>query len=76
MINRKRERPAQDDVNRLRKMLRGMDENRRRLLREASEFKPGDLTQEEEEFVRREGLNALNYIPQKTLQKQSESLKA
>ena len=54
-------------------MLREMEETSRRAFREATEFKPGELTPEEEEFVGREGLNALNYIPQKALQKQSEA---
>ena len=46
------------------------------MLREATEFKPGELTPEEEESVAREGLTALNYIPQKTLQKQAEAFQA
>jgi hypothetical protein len=41
--------------------------------RESTKFEPGELTQEEEEFVQRNGLNALNYIPQKRLAKQSEA---
>ncbi len=53
--------------------MREMEETSRRAFREATEFKPGELTPEEEEFVGREGLNALNYIPQKALQKQSEA---
>jgi hypothetical protein len=73
MSKSKRDHPTQDEVDQLSSMLREMEENSRRRFREATEFKPGELTPEEEEFVRREGLNALNYIPQKTLQKQSET---
>ncbi len=46
---------------------------RDRAFHEATEFKPGDLTAEEEEFVRQEGLTALSYVPQKTIQKQAEA---
>jgi hypothetical protein len=73
MSKRKRDHPTQDDVNQLSAMLREMEENSRRSFGEATEFKPGELTPEEEEFIKRKGLSALNYIPQKTLQKQSEA---
>jgi hypothetical protein len=73
MSKRKRDHPTEDEVDQLSATLREMEENFRRMSREATEFKPGELTPEEEEFVRREGLNALNYIPQKTLQKHSEA---
>ena len=71
MKKRKRDHPTQDDINQLSAMLKEMEEDSRRSFREATEFKPGELTTEEEELVKREGLNALTYIPQKTLQKQS-----
>ena len=67
--NEKKEHPTQEEFARLSAMLREMDAKRRRAFREATEFKPGELTPEEEEIVKREGLNALNYIPQKALQK-------
>jgi|SRR5947209_7200266 len=64
---------SEDSVSRLSTILQRMEENSRRRLREATEFKPGELTEEEEEFVEREGLNALNYIPQKVLQEQADA---
>lgn len=73
MSKSKRDHLTQDGLNKLNAMLREMEENSQRRFREATEFKPGDLTPEEEELVKREGLNALNYIPQKTLQQQSEA---
>ena len=39
----------------------------------AAEFKPGELLPFEEEFTRQNGLNKLNYIPQRVLQKQEEA---
>jgi hypothetical protein len=50
-----------------------MDERQQLELREATAFKPGELTPEEEKLVEENGLNALNYIPQRTLQKQAEA---
>jgi len=73
MSKSKRDQPSQDEVDQLSAKLREMEENSRRTFREATEFKPGELTPEEEELVKREGLNALNYIPQKTLQRHSEA---
>lgn len=73
MSKSKRDHPKQDNVNQLDAILREIVESSRRAFRKATEFKPGELTPEEEDFVRREGLNALDYIPQKTLQKQSEA---
>lgn len=73
MSKGKPNRPTQDDVEQLRAMLREMEESTSQAFRDATEFKPGELSPEEEQFVRREGLNALNYIPQKTLQKTSEA---
>lgn len=73
MSKRKTDHPTPDDVNQLSTILREMGEGTRRALGEATEFKPGELTPEEEEFVKREGLNALNYVPKKILQKQSEA---
>ena len=69
MSESKQDHPTPDSVNRLNTLLWRMVER----LRESTKFKPGELTQEEEEFVQRKGLNALNYIPQKTLAKQSEA---
>jgi hypothetical protein len=45
-----------------------------RTIREATEFKPRELSPEEEVLVKEKGLNALNYIPQSTLQRQAEDL--
>jgi len=73
MSKGKRGYPTQDDVDRLEAAFRRMVEENERVHREATEFKPGELSQQEEEFVRREGLNALNYIPQKELQWQAEA---
>jgi hypothetical protein len=71
MSKSKRDPPSQDDINRLIAGLREIEEDMRGAVRRATEFKPGDLTPEEEEFVRQEGLNALNYVPQKTLKNHS-----
>jgi hypothetical protein len=71
MIGKQRNHPTSDDVNHLDRIMRETAEKTQRMVNEATEFKPGELTPEEEEFVKREGLNALNYIPQKILQKQS-----
>ena len=73
MRKRKGDHLTQDDVNRLNAMLREMEEDSRRSFSKATEFKPSELSPEEEEFVKRERLNAHTYVPQKTLQKQSEA---
>ena|SRR5438105_3020223 len=73
MSKNRQGRPTQDDVDRVNAALRRLEENSDRVYCEATEFKHDELTPEEEEFVRREGLNALNYIPQKILQEQSEA---
>ena len=44
-----------------------------RLFREATEFKPGDLTAEEEKLVKENNLSAITYVPLKTLVKQEEA---
>ena len=66
---RKQDRPTPEHANRLNAPLWKVLER----LRESTKFEPGELTPEEEESVRREGLNALNYISQKRLAKQSEA---
>jgi hypothetical protein len=76
MSEQKQDHPRQQDVDRVAKALHDVQENSRRLFREATQFKPGELTPEEEELVKREGLNALNYIPKKTVQKHSEAFEA
>lgn len=73
MSKSKRDQPSQDEVDQLSAKLREMEENSRRTFREATEFKPGELTPEEEGLIKREGLNALNYIPQKTFQRHFEA---
>src|SRR4051794_36409494 len=67
-----KEHPTPEDVEKFKDIMRGMEERREREWREATEFKPGELTPEEERFVREKGLTALNYIPQRTLQRQGE----
>lgn len=71
-----KDHPTKDEVEQFGQMLRKMEERQQQEWREATEFKPGELTPEEEKFVEQEGLNALNYIPQRTLQKQADSFKA
>jgi len=66
--------PTPEDVEELSAMLRQMTENFQQTCKEASEFKPGDLEPEEEKLVKREGLNRLNYVPKKALQRQAEAL--
>lgn len=56
MSKKKWDPPTQDDVNRLIAGLREIEKDIRGASREATEFKPGELTPEEEEFVKREGL--------------------
>jgi hypothetical protein len=46
---------------------------RENLSRTWTEFQPGDLTPEEEELVKREGLNRQTYTPQKVLKKHAEA---
>ncbi|SRR5258708_18221567 len=71
-MGKDKDRPTKEDVEQLAEMLRKMDERHQQELRQATEFKPGELTPGEEKFVKEERLNALNYIPQRTLQKQDE----
>lgn len=52
--------------------MQGMQERQERAWSEATKFKPGELTPEEEKLVCEEGLYALNYIPQRTLEKQAD----
>jgi hypothetical protein len=66
-------RPARSDIEKFRDFIRGMEERQQQELREATEFRPGELTPEEEKFVGEKGLNALNYIPRRTLEKQREA---
>jgi len=47
-----------------------------KLARDAATFRPDELTPEEEEFAKREALTALNYVPEATIQKQSELMRA
>jgi hypothetical protein len=70
-----KDRPTKADVEQLGEMLKKMDERRQEEWRQATEFKPGELTPEEEKLVKSEGLNALNYIPQRTIQKQAEAFR-
>jgi hypothetical protein len=69
-----KQRPTREDAQKLDGILRNMQERQERELREAIAFKPGELTPEEEKFVKENNLNALNYIPQRTIQKQAEML--
>ncbi|HXM20159.1 MAG TPA: hypothetical protein VN948_02705 [Terriglobales bacterium] len=71
-MSKGKDRPTREDAEQLGDRLRKMEERRQREWREAAEFKPGDLTPEEEHFVKQEGLNALTYIPRSTLQKHDE----
>ncbi|MFA4911237.1 MAG: hypothetical protein WC649_09385 [Desulfobacteria bacterium] len=52
MSKSKRDQPSQDEVDQLSAKLREMEENSRRTFREATEFKPGELTPEEKELVK------------------------
>ena len=54
-------------------LLQEMQEMSEKTFREATEFKPGELTVEEEIFVKQNNLNALNYIPLKTLKEQEQN---
>ena len=65
--------PTPEEMERLLEASREYAESGKRQLREATEFKPGDLTPEEEELVRREGLNRLTYVPRKVIQAQAEA---
>ncbi len=65
-----------EDRKKLQDLVRSMQERQEREWREAASFEPGELTPEEEKLVRQKGLNALNYILQHTLQKQSEMLRS
>ena len=66
----RRSKPDQrmkEDWEKLNASFEKFAEEGRRRHREATQFKPGELTPEEEELVKREGLNALNYIPTGTM---------
>ena len=69
---RKKNKPSSEGVDELIAALRRLEERQAAQLREATEFKPGELTPEEEKWVQEHGLNALNYIPQSTLQRHAE----
>jgi hypothetical protein len=66
--------PTGKEVEQLAKLCQKATEDFHRRCREAGAFKPGELTPEEEEFVQREGLTALNYIPRKTRERQAAAL--
>jgi len=72
-MSKGKERPTKDDLEQLGEALQKMTERQQQEWQQATEFKAGELTPEEEQFVKREGLNALNYIPQSTLQEHAES---
>jgi hypothetical protein len=65
--------PTPEDIQKLRDLLQKMEQRRELEWREAAAFEPGELTLEEEKLVEENGLNALDYIPQRTLQKQQEA---
>jgi hypothetical protein len=67
-----KQRPTREGAQKLEGILRSMQERQERESREATAFKPGELTSEEEKFVKENNLNALNYIPQRTIQRQAE----
>jgi len=69
---RKKNKPSSEGVDDLIAALRRLEERQAAQLRDATEFKPGELTPEEEKWVQEHGLNALNYIPQSTLQRHAE----
>jgi len=66
---------SKEGAEQLGEILRNMSERQQREWQKATEFKPGELTPEEEKLVKREGLNALTYIPQRTLENQAEMLR-
>ncbi len=53
-------------------ILQKMEERSNERFREATEFKPGELTEEEEIIVSQNNLNALNYIPIKSIKEQEQ----
>jgi hypothetical protein len=72
-MKKRESHPTPEEAEHVNAALREMKERLENRLREAAEFKPGQLTPEEAEMVRREGLTALNYIPQRVIQEQRES---
>lgn len=66
--------PTKENLQKLDDIMRQMRERSEQQWREATSFKPGELTPEEEELVTENGLNALNYIPQSRVREQIERL--
>lgn len=66
--------PTKENLQKLDDIMRQMRERSEQQWREATSFKPGELTPEEEKLVRENGLNALNYIPQRNVREQVERL--
>ena len=71
-MSKRENHPTQEEAEHLTDLMRQMRDRNLQALREATAFKPGELTPEEEELVRREGLNALNYVPNHVIQEQAE----
>jgi len=69
------DRPDSEKIDKVNKALQVALESTRRITEEA-EFKSGELTPEEESLVKQHGLTGFNYIPQKTMQRGAEALKA
>src|SRR5579864_6141837 len=69
-----RRQPTKADFDRANELILRMT-RRVHERREMAEFKPGELTPEEEELVKREGLNRFNYIPISTLDRHAERMR-
>ena len=77
MSKSKNSQLMQDDVDDLVADLKKMQETGLKYIRESEEllkFKPGELTPEEEEVVKREGFHKGNFISQKMRQEELENL--
>ena len=75
-MTKRKDHPTKEEVAELGEMLRKMGERQSEEWGKVAEFKPGELTPEDQELVKREGLDALNYIPQSTLRKQADALRS
>lgn len=67
--NKGAKHPTAEELEQLTKLCEKVAADFRERCSETADFKPGELTPEETEFVQREGLTRLNYIPKKALER-------
>jgi hypothetical protein len=65
--------PTEEDFQRFKIASENVSRYTQGRIRAATKFKPGELTPEDERTVEEKGLTALNYIPQRTIEKQARA---